>query len=458
MIQDVTEKQLQSIKTPPHSLEAEQSVLGGVMIDANTWDRVVEHLCAEDFYLAKHRVIFEAMQELTQRERPLDVLTVADLLKAKKQLESAGGESYLFNLANNTPSVANVGAYAEIVRERSVMRQLIMVSGDIANTAYNPQGRASHEVLDEAERKVFAIAEQGPSRGGPQSIKPLLAEAVDRIDTLYHSKNPITGAPTGFTDLDEMTAGLQPSDLIIVAGRPSMGKTTLMMNIGEHVCVKAGLPVLVFSLEMPGHSLATRCLSSLGRIDQHKLRTGRLNDDDWPRISSAMSILSKAPMFIDDTAGLTPSEMRSRSRRVAKDHGQLGLILVDYLQLMTVPGMSDNRTLEVSEISRSLKALAKELKVPIIAGSQLNRSLEQRADKRPVMSDLRESGAIEQDADVIMFLYRDEVYHPETAEKGKAEVIIGKQRNGPIGRVDLTFLGQYTRFENYLNEQFVGDY
>lgn len=457
-MQEVGIKSVANIKAPPHSIEAEQSVLGGAMLDAGTWDSIIEHVCSEDFYLSKHRIIFQVMQELSSREKPLDVLTVAELLKSKKVLNDAGGEVYLFELARNTPSVANVAAYADIVRERSVLRQLISVSTEIANVAFDPQGRESIEILDEAERKVFAIAEQGVSRGGPESIKTLLAKAVDRIDTLYHSKNPITGLATGFTDLDELTSGLQPSDLIIVAGRPSMGKTVFMMNFAEHAVMKSDKPVLIFSLEMPGHSLAIRSISSLGRIDQHKLRTGRLQDSDWPRISSAMSMLSKAKMFIDDTPALSPSEMRARARRLAKEHGQLGLIVVDYLQLMQIPGNKENRTAEVSEISRSLKALAKELNVPVVAGSQLNRGLESRADKRPMMSDLRESGAIEQDADLIIFLYRDEVYNEDTPEKGVAEIIIGKQRNGPIGKIKLTFLGQYTRFENFQDEQFVGDY
>ncbi len=449
------DQQTNDIKIPPHSREAEQSVLGGVMLDPQSWDRIADRLQEVDFYYQSHRLIFKALMDLSSKDRPLDVLTVAEYLKNHLQLESVGGDTYLFEIAKNTPSVANIAAYADIIRERSVFRQLIAVSGDIAHRAYQPKGMSCTEVLDEAERKVFSIAEQGPQKGGPVNIKTVLASTVDRIDKLYHAKEPITGMPTGFTDLDEMTSGLQPADLVIIAARPSMGKTSFAMNIAEHAALRSGLPVLIFSLEMPAESLAMRMLSSLSRIDQHRMRTGRLEDEDWPRITSSIAMLSKASMFIDDTPALSPVELRARARRIAKEHGQLGLIMIDYLQLMQVPGLSDNRTLEVSEISRSLKSLAKELNVPVIALSQLNRSLEQRADKRPVMSDLRESGAIEQDADVIAFIYRDEVYNDESLDKGTAEIIIAKQRNGPIGKVRLTFLGKYTRFENFLQDEFV---
>jgi replicative DNA helicase len=445
------------IKVPPHSVEAEQSVLGGVMLEPEAWDKVVGRISEEDLYLTKHKIIFQAILGLIKRDQAVDVLTLSEALKSKKLLEQAGGEAYLFELARNTPSLANISAYADIIRERSVFRQLIGVSGAVADRAYNPSGSSCLEVLDEAERKIFAIAEQGGKTGGPEDLSVLVARAVDKIDTLYHSDNPITGLSTGFTDLDAKTAGLQDSDLIIVAGRPSMGKTMLGINIAEHAAVKSGKPVLVFSMEMPGDGLAVRMLSSLGRIDQTKLRTGRLSDEDWPRITSTMNILSKVPMFIDDSPALTPGEVRARARRVAREHGQLAVIVVDYLQLMRVPGLSDNRVQEVSEISRSLKALAKELKVPVVALSQLNRGLEQRADKRPVMSDLRESGAIEQDADLILFLYRDEVYNEDSPEKGVAEVIIGKQRNGPIGRIKLKFFGQYSRFENHIDDNFMDD-
>lgn len=450
----VVDQQTSGVKVPPHSREAEQSVLGGIMLEPQAWDRIADRLVDTDFYYQAHRLIYKALQDLVSKEKPLDVLTVADILKAHHQIEAVGGEAYLFELARNTPSVANITAYADIIRERSVLRQLIQVAGEIAQRAYQPKGMECTEILDEAERKVFAIAEQGPSTGGPLNIKTVLASTIDRIDKLYHSQEAITGLATGFADLDEMTSGLQPADLVIIAARPSMGKTSFAMNIAEHAAIKSGKPVLVFSLEMPAESLAMRMLSSLSRIDQHRMRIGKLEDDDWPRITSAMSMLSKSPMFIDDTAALSPAEVRARARRLVKEHGQLGLIMIDYLQLMQVPGMSDNRTLEVSEISRSLKALAKELNVPVIALSQLNRGLEQRADKRPVMSDLRESGAIEQDADVIAFIYRDEVYNEESPDKGTAEIIIAKQRNGPIGKVRLTFLGKYTKFENFMRDEY----
>ncbi|WP_419420924.1 replicative DNA helicase [Legionella sp. D16C41] len=437
------------LKRPPHSAEAEQSIIGGLMLDNQAWDKVSTKLCEADFYRTEHRTLFRAIVELARRGQPFDVVTLLNTLKTSNELDQAGGETYLFELANNTPSVANISAYADIVREKSVQRQLIGVAGDIADAAYNPAGREVAELLDLAETKVFAIAEQTGGDGGPESIKSILVRAVEKIDALYHNGDAITGLATGLTDLDELTSGLQPSDLIIVAGRPSMGKTTLVMNMAEHAAIRGGKPVLVFSMEMPSDSLAMRMMSSLGRIDQHRLRTGKLTDDDWPRVTSAVHMLSEAPLFMDDTPGLSPAEMRARARRVAKEYGQLGLIVVDYLQLMKVPGFkAENRTAEISEISRSLKALAKELKVPVIALSQLNRSLEQRHDKRPVMSDLRESGAIEQDADVICFIYRDEVYNEDSPEKGIAEIIIAKQRNGPIGRVKVAFLGKYTRFED----------
>jgi replicative DNA helicase len=443
-----------TVKIPPHSIEAEQSVLGGLMLDNRAWDTLLDRVRENDFYRHDHRLIYRVMGKLSNQNKPLDVLTVGESLREINELENAGGEVYLFELANNTPSAANVTAYADIVRERSVLRQLIAAANDIANNAFNPQGRSSTELLDVAERHVFAISEQGTRVGGPTNIKEFLAKTMEKIDTLFHLKDPITGISTGYHDLDEMTSGLQSSDLIIVAGRPSMGKTTFAMNIAEHVVIKSQAPVLVFSMEMPGESLVMRMLSSLCRIDQLRIRTGKLEDEDWPRISSTVSMLSEAPMFIDDTPALSPAEVRARARRVVKEHGKLGLIVIDYLQLMQVPGNNENRTAEISEISRSLKSLAKELKVPVIALSQLNRGLEQRADKRPIMSDLRESGAIEQDADLIVFIYRDEVYNENSPDKGTAEVIIAKQRNGPIGKVRLTFLGQYTCFENFAHNPY----
>lgn len=441
----------ETLKVAPHSIEAEQSVLGGLMLDNETWDKISDIVAEEDFYRRDHRLIFRSIEALADRGSPFDVVTLSEWLESNSLLESAGGLAYLGTLANNTPSVSNILAYAKIVRERSVLRQLISVGHQISTSCYETEGRSSEELLDNAEKLVFKIAEQG-QRGRREftAIKDLLVKAVDRIDMLFQQDSPITGVATGFSQFDEMTSGLQPSDLIIVAGRPSMGKTTFAMNIAEHAAVKAQIPVAVFSMEMPGEQLAMRMLSSLGRIDQHKVRTGKLSDDDWPKLTHAVGQLAEAPMYIDDTPALTPTELRSRARRLMREHG-LGLIVIDYLQLMQVRGTSENRTNEISEISRSLKSLAKELNVPIIALSQLNRSLEQRPNKRPVMSDLRESGAIEQDADVITFIYRDEVYNEDSPEKGIAEIIIGKQRNGPIGTARMTFIGQYTRFENYIS-------
>ena len=436
-------------KVPPHSIQAEQSLLGGLLLNNRAWDEIADLVSEADFYRRDHRMIFNASRQLIERGDPCDVITLSEWLESQGQLNDTGGLAYLGTLAKDTPSAANIRAYAKIVRENSVLRQLTEVGTEIANSAYFTEGRDSVALLDNAEQLVFRIAEEGSARGpGFASIKDLLTKAVDRIDELFHQDNPLTGIATGFTDIDDMTAGLQPSDLIIVAGRPSMGKTAFAMNIAEHAAIRDGRAVAVFSMEMSGEQLAMRLMSSLGRIDQTKVRTGKLDDDDWPRLTSAVSILSEAPLFIDDTPALSPTELRARARRLKREHN-LGLIVIDYLQLMQVPGNKENRTGEISEISRSLKALAKELKVPVIALSQLNRSLEQRPNKRPVMSDLRESGAIEQDADVIMFIYRDEVYDEDSPDKGTAEIIIGKQRNGPIGVRRLTFLGKHTRFENF---------
>ena len=442
------------LKVPPHSIEAEQSVLGGLMLDNSAWDSICDVISEEDFYRRDHRLIFRAIRDLSAEASPLDVVTVSEWLERRNELEGAGGLSYLGAIANHVPSAANIKQYAAIVRERSVLRQLIRVSTEIGNSAFNREGRDIAEILDSAEQLVFQIAEQGSrTQRVAHPIKDLLTRVTERIDKLYHQDSPYTGIQTGFSDFDDMTSGLQNSDVIIIAGRPSMGKTSFAMNIAENAAIKAKVPVAIFSMEMPGEQLVMRMLSSLGRIDQHKVRTGRLEDDDWPRLTSAMSILSEAPLFIDDTPALTPTDLRARARRIKREHG-LGLIMIDYLQLMQVPGTKENRTTEISEISRSLKALAKELDVPVVALSQLNRSLEQRPNKRPVMSDLRESGAIEQDADVIAFIYRDEVYHEDSPDKGKAEIIIGKQRNGPIGVVSLFFHGQYTRFDNYIDDRY----
>lgn len=438
-----------ALKVPPHSIEAEQSVIGGLMLDNNALERVMDQVSGRDFYRHDHRLLFEAILALAERNQPFDVVTLSEQMDKEGLLAQVGGLAYLGELARNTPSVANIKAYAQIIRERATLRQLISISNEIADSAYIPQGRTGEEILDEAERKIFAIAEARPKTGGPVGINEILVKAVDRIDTLFNSGAGLTGISSGFTDLDDKTNGLQPADLIIVAGRPSMGKTTFAMNLVENAVMRSDKAVLVYSLEMPSESLVMRMLSSLGRIDQTKVRSGKLDDEDWPRLTSAVNLLNERKLFIDDTAGISPSEMRARTRRLAREHGEIGLIMVDYLQLMQIPGSSgESRTNEISEISRSLKALAKEFNCPVVALSQLNRSLEQRPNKRPVNSDLRESGAIEQDADVIMFVYRDEVYHPETEHKGVAEIIIGKQRNGPIGTVRLAFIGKYTRFDN----------
>jgi replicative DNA helicase len=447
-----SDPQVDSLRIPPHSIEAEQSVLGGLLLDNSAWDKIADFVSPEDFYRYDHRLIFQHIARLISGSRPADVITVFESLSSANKADEIGGISYLNALAQNTPSAANIRRYAEIVRDRGILRKLISVSDEISGSAFNPQGKEVKQMLDEAESKIFAIAEEG-SRGtqGFQEIQPLLTQVVERIDELYNRENPndITGVPTGFVDLDRMTSGLQPGDLIIVAGRPSMGKTAFSVNIGEHVSTDSGLPVAIFSMEMGGSQLAMRMLGSVGRLDQHRLRTGRLNDEDWPRLTHAIQKLNDAQIFIDETPALSSIELRARSRRLARQCGKLGLIIVDYLQLMSANSPGENRATEISEISRNLKGLAKELNCPVIALSQLNRSLEQRPNKRPVMSDLRESGAIEQDADLILFIYRDEVYNPDSPEKGMAEIIIGKQRNGPIGSVRMTFLGQFTKFENY---------
>jgi replicative DNA helicase len=438
------------LKVPPNSMQAEQAVLGSLMLDNQTWDSVADKLIESDFYRRNHQLIFRVIEELAEQQMPFDIVTLSDSLKSMGELDNVGGLPYLIMLVEDTPTAANVLAYATIVKDRSVLRQLIHVGTEISNSAFNPEGRETSELLENAERQVFKIAEQRQrNQGGFISIKPLLAQTVAKIERLYGQEGSVTGASTGFTDFDQLTSGLQPSDLVIVAGRPSMGKTTIAMNMAENVALNSNMPVLVFSMEMPGDALAMRMMSSLGRIDQHKVRTGKLDDDDWPRLTSAISLLANTKLFIDDTPALSPTELRARSRRVAREHGQIGLIVVDYLQLMQSPSSGDNRVQQISDISRGLKALAKELNTPVVALSQLNRNLEQRPNKRPQMSDLRDSGAIEQDADLIVFVYRDEVYNPESPDKGSAEMIIGKQRNGPLGTVRLTFLGQFTRFENF---------
>ncbi len=448
------EKISTALKVPPQAMEAEQSVLGGLLLDNRRWDEVADVVSDEDFYSQTHREIFRAILALCEDNHPADVVTASEWLEKNGRLDTVGGLAYLGSLAKNTPSTANLVAYARIVRERSILRRLIGAATDIVESAYSPEGRSPSEILDHAEQVIFEIAQRDSRRrSGFMPLKGLLTQAIDRIEELFDSESPLTGVPTGFTDLDDMTSGLQPSDLIIIAGRPSMGKTSLAMNIAENAAVGCKLPVAVFSMEMPGEQLAMRMLASLGRINAHRIRTGKLSDDDWPRLTSAVGLLNDAPIYVDDTPALTPLELRSRARRLHREHG-LGLLIVDYLQLMQATDSTENRATEISNITRSLKIMAKELNVPLIAMSQLNRSLESRPNKRPVMSDLRESGAIEQDADVILFIYRDEVYNEDSADKGTAEIIVGKQRNGPTGTVRLTFLGEYTRFENYASSAF----
>ena len=440
----------QRLKVPPHSIEAEQSLLGGLMLDHQSWDKIADIVSASDFYRKDHRLIFQAIASLVEDANPCDVVTVSERLDNRGELDAAGGLEYLAALANETPGAANARSYAKILRERSMLRMLITAGNEISGAAFTTDGRNASEIIDDAERLVFEIAESGSrGRSGFKALKQILPEAVDRIDMLHQSDGDITGIPSGYTEFDKLTAGLQPGDLIVIAGRPSMGKTTLAVNIAENAAIGARVPTAIFSMEMPSQQLAFRMISSLGRVNQTHLRTGNFPDEDWSRINTAVQLMSDAPIFIDDTPGLSPTEIRARARRLQREHG-LGLIVVDYLQLMAVPGNKENRATEISEISRSLKALAKELSVPVIALSQLNRGVEQRTDKRPVMSDLRESGAIEQDADMIIFIYREEVYNPDTPKKGTADIIIAKQRNGPIGDFVLTFVGQYTKFENWV--------
>ena len=447
------DQKTEQVSIPPHSTEAEQAVLGGIMLSNQHWDGIAERVIAEDFYTFAHKAIFQTMEELMRNQTPIDLITLDQALKAKGISDSVGGFAYLADLSNNTPNAINILAYAEIVREKAILRELIAVGNRIAENSYSPKGKDIKMVLDEAEREVFAIAEKrSSSTEGPQNVISVLESTIARIDTLSKLENHsgVTGVTTGFVDLDKKTAGLQPSDLIIVAARPSMGKTTFAMNLCENAAMASDKPVLVFSLEMPAEQIMMRMIASLARVDQTKIRTGQnLDETEWSKIASVFGMFKqKNNLYIDDSSGLTPTELRSRARRVYRENNGLSMIMVDYLQLMRAPAFSDNRTLEIAEISRSLKALAKELEVPVVALSQLNRTLEQRADKRPVNSDLRESGSIEQDADLIMFIYRDEVYNRESEEKGIAEIIIGKQRNGPIGRVKLAFQGHFSRFDN----------
>jgi replicative DNA helicase len=446
------DRQVAQLRIPPHSLEAEASVLGGLLLDNSAWDRVGDLLSDSDFYRYEHRLVFNAVSTLVNTNRAADVITVFENLQNLGKAEEIGGLAYLNSLAQYVPSSANIRRYAEIVRERAILRKLVSVSDEIATTALNTNGRPVPTILDEAEQKIFNIGEEGSRmRQGFQSMGNLVVELLDRVEEMSQNPNDITGVPTGFFDLDRMTSGMQAGDLIVLAARPSMGKTALAINIAENVALKEGLPVAVFSMEMGASQLAIRIVGSIGRIDQGRLRTGKLQDEEWPRLAEAVERLRTVSLSIDETPGLTPSELRASARRLARNCGKLGLVVVDYLQLMSGSsgGDGDNRATELGEISRGLKMLAKELQCPVIALSQLNRGVEQRTDKRPMMSDLRESGAIEQDADVIMFIYRDDYYNKDSKEPGVAEIIIGKQRNGPTGTVKLTFLKPITKFESY---------
>jgi replicative DNA helicase len=445
------DSQVAKLRVPPHSIEAESSVLGGLLLDNGAWDRVGDLLVDNDFYRHEHKLIYAAIGALINASKPADVITVNEYLQNQGKADEMGGLGYLNSLAQYVPSASNIRRYAEIVRERSILRKLVSASDEIATNAFNPQGKAIDRILDEAEQKIFNIGEEGSRmKQGFQSMDTLVVELLDRVQEMADNPNDITGVPTGFYDLDRMTSGLQPGDMVVLAARPSMGKTAFAINIAEHVALNEGLPVAVFSMEMGASQLAVRVVGSIGRIDQGHLRTGKLSDDEWPRLTEAIEKLRTVSLHIDETPGLTPSELRANARRLARQCGKLGLIVVDYLQLMSGSGGSggDNRATELGEISRGLKMLAKELQCPVIALSQLNRSVEQRTDKRPMMSDLRESGAIEQDADIIMFIYRDDYYNKDSKEPGVAEIIIGKQRNGPTGTVKLTFLKNLTRFES----------
>ncbi len=441
-----------SALVPPHSLPAEQAVLGGLMFHGPAWDQLSGKLIAEDFYHPGHILIFQGIEELRQQSVPVDFITLSEWLRTHGTLDKSGGTDYLAELVENVPGAANIQDYARIVREFSLQRQLALAGAEIVSVARSPKGEGARSLLDRAEKMIFELSDRYlRGRRSYLSISSLLKVALNRIEQ-FQDSGSISGVATGFADFDELTAGLQPSDLVIVAGRPSMGKTAFAINIAEHVALKGQKKVAVFSMEMPGEQLAIRMLASLARVDQRKIRTGRLREEDWSRLSSAVSLMQDAPIFIDDSPALAPLELSAACRRLAHEHGGLDLVIVDYLQLMHVPKSMENRATEISEISRSLKVLAKELNIPLVALSQLNRSVEQRPNKRPIMSDLRESGAIEQDADLVVFIYRDEVYDPESAEKGVSEIIIGKQRNGPIGLVRLSFLGSYTRFENYVED------
>ncbi len=445
------DRQIAQLRVPPHSIEGESSVLGGLLLDNAAWDRVGDILMDTDFYRYEHRLIYAAIGVLVNGSKPADVITVFEHMQSQGRAEEIGGLAYLNSLAQYVPSASNIRRYAEIVRDRSILRKLVTASDEIATNAFNPKGRPVSEIVDESEQKIFKIGEQGKrNKQGFQAMDSLVVQLLDRVQEMADNPNDVTGVRTGFYDLDRQTAGLQAGDLIVLAARPSMGKTALAINIAENVALNEGLPVAVFSMEMGAAQLAVRIVGSIGRIDQGHLRTGKLTDDEWPRLSEAIEKLRTISLHIDESPGLNSSEVRANARRLSRQYGQLGLIVVDYLQLMSGSSSDgENRATELGEISRGLKMLARELKCPVIALSQLNRSVEQRPDKRPMMSDLRESGAIEQDADIIMFIYRDEYYTKDQCkEPGVAEVIIAKQRNGPTGTVKLAFMRQFTKFEN----------
>lgn len=441
---------------PPHSIEAEQAVIGGLLLDNDRYDSVADTVASDDFYRAEHRNIFRAMELLVEDSQPIDVVTLSEKLNNLNLLDKVGGLPYLAELAENTPSAANIRAYAKVVHEKSLTRKLLLTGNNIEQLVRNPDGRNASEIIEEAERQLIEISEAGAKGGGPRRGRDVLSNTVLNIQELFENQGTISGISTGFTDLDAMTEGLHKSDLVIVAARPAMGKTSFAMNLVEAALLKTEnpKPAVVFSMEMSCEQLMTRLLSACGRIDQGRIKRGQLTSDDWDKLTLASNKLVDKPLYIDDTPALTPTDIRSRIRTINREHGGIGLIMVDYLQLMQVSGRSEGRTAEISEISRSLKGLAKEFDCPVVALSQLNRSLEQRPNKRPIMSDLRESGAIEQDADIIMFIYRDEVYKEDTDKKGQAEIIIGKHRSGPTGTVTLSFVGQHTRFDNFAGDNY----
>jgi len=458
----MADNDIDTLKLPPHSVEAEQSLLGGLLIDNESSDKVADVITSKDFYRHDHSTIYQHIIKVIESNQPADIVTVAESLEKNDELAAVGGLSYLGLLAENTPAAANIRGYAQIARERSIMRNLVQVGSDIAESAYSPQGRDAQQLLDESEAKIFQIADDGMRAAiGFENIQHLLPKVIKSVEKRMENKGNISGVATGYTDLDNLTSGLQPGELIVLAGRPSMGKTALALNIAENVAIDQKLPVAIFSMEMSSEQLTTRLIGSVGKVDARKLRSGQdLDDDDWEKLTDSLGQLNDAPIFIDEGGALNSYELRARARRLQRQEGQLGLIVIDYIQLMSAAGgrQSENRATEVSEISRSLKSLAKELNVAIVALSQLNRSLESRPDKRPMMSDLRESGAIEQDADVILFIYRDDQYNEDSPDKGLAEILISKQRNGPTGKIKLTFLGQYTRFENYANPGYAPEF